>query len=249
MDDRVICFQLCGDRDAPSVSVSNTAYCIPANPMSDRGQAVCIAIEGNGARPSHKGSGYNEEGKMFTLNTIENHAVCYGICSLSSNSMMSDNPNSGIYEAKTSRTLDLNCGNPACNQGGTVVVQCVEGQNCCTDEKKAFTLQAGRPDDHHIPDVCYPKVTGALCANSHPGSYTGQDAFNDMLPVYKTGRKYIVRRLTPVECARLQGFPDWWTNGVDGSDSAVFKMWGNGVALSCVADILGRLAKEMVNDK
>lgn len=162
---------------------------------------------------------------------------------------MSDNPNSGIYEAKTSRTLDLNCGNPACNQGGTVVVQCVEGQNCCTDEKKAFTLQAGRPDDHHIPDVCYPKVTVALCANSHPGSYTGQDAFNDMLPVYKTGRKYIVRRLTPVECARLQGFPDWWTDGVDGSDSAVFKMWGNGVALSCVADILGRLAKEMVNDK
>lgn len=29
----------------------------------------------------------------------------------------------------------------------------------------------------------YPKVTGALCANSHPGSYTGQDAFNNMLPV------------------------------------------------------------------
>lgn len=29
----------------------------------------------------------------------------------------------------------------------------------------------------------YPKVIGALCANSHPGSYTGQDAFNNMLPV------------------------------------------------------------------
>ena len=29
----------------------------------------------------------------------------------------------------------------------------------------------------------YPKITGALCANSHPGSYTGQDAYNDMLPV------------------------------------------------------------------
>lgn len=75
MDDRVICFQLCGDRDAPSVSVSNTAYCIPANPMSDRGQAVCIAIEGNGARPSHKGSGYNEEGKMF----IEHYRKSCGV--------------------------------------------------------------------------------------------------------------------------------------------------------------------------
>ena len=40
-DRHAICFQLCGDRDDPSVSVSDTAYCIPANPMSDRGQAVC----------------------------------------------------------------------------------------------------------------------------------------------------------------------------------------------------------------
>jgi hypothetical protein len=31
----------------------------------------------------------------------------------------------------------------------------------------------------------FPTITGALCANSHPGSYTGQDAFNDMLPVYR----------------------------------------------------------------
>ena len=40
-DRHAICFQLCGNRDNPSVSTSETAYCIPANPMSDRGQAVC----------------------------------------------------------------------------------------------------------------------------------------------------------------------------------------------------------------
>lgn len=40
-DRHAVCFQLCGNRDNPSVSVSDTAYCIPANPMSDRGQAVC----------------------------------------------------------------------------------------------------------------------------------------------------------------------------------------------------------------
>ena len=40
-DRHAICFQLCGDRDDPSVSCSDKAYCIPANPMSDRGQAVC----------------------------------------------------------------------------------------------------------------------------------------------------------------------------------------------------------------
>ena len=49
---------------------------------------------------------------------------------------------------------------------------------------------------------------------------------------------YIVRRLTPTECARLQGFPDWWEAGVSGSDSARYKMWGNGVALPCVWFVL-----------
>lgn len=59
--------------------------------------------------------------------------------------------------------------------------------------------------------VVYPQLTGSLCANSHPGGITGQDAFNDMLPVISTGkrnRRYIIRRLTPLECSRLQGLPD-----------------------------------------
>ena len=60
-----------------------------------------------------------------------------------------------------------------------------------------------------------------------------------------TERKYVLRRLTPLECCRLQGFPDWWTDGVEGSDSNVYKMWGNGIALPCAADVIGRLAKEL----
>ena len=93
----------------------------------------------------------------------------------------------------------------------------------------------------------YQKVAGPLMANSHPGSYTGQDAFSDMLVAgaffnqgedvtcFSTGSfmrvnenvcptlvardcrgpncildNYIVRRLTPTECARLQGFADKW---------------------------------------
>ena len=39
-----VCFEACGDRDNPSVAVSDKAYCIPANPMSDRQQAVCYAV-------------------------------------------------------------------------------------------------------------------------------------------------------------------------------------------------------------
>ena len=37
--------------------------------------------------------------------------------------MKSSNPQSGIYEAETSRTLDNNGGNPACNQGGMIVIE------------------------------------------------------------------------------------------------------------------------------
>lgn len=58
-------------------------------------------------------------------------------------------------------------------------------------------------------------------------------------------RKYIVRRLTPLECCRLQGFPDWWLDGVEGSDSAKYRLWGNGVALPCAVDVLGRIADAM----
>ncbi len=44
-------------------------------------------------------------------------------------------------------------------------------------------------------------------------------------------RKYIVRRLMPIECCKLQGFPRWWEDGVEGSDAARYRMWGNGMAL------------------
>ena len=69
-----------------------------------------------------QGDGINSD-KAFTLNTIDRHAVAYGICSYESNSMKSNNPHSGIYEADTARTLDLNGGNPACNQGGICICE------------------------------------------------------------------------------------------------------------------------------
>ena len=61
-------------------------------------------------------------------------------------------------------------------------------------------------------------------------------------------KKYVLRRLTPTECARLQGFPDWWCDGANGSDSAQYKLWGNGIALPCAVDILGRIAETIRND-
>ena len=58
-----------------------------------------------------------------TLGTDSRNYICYGISAYESNGMKSSNPHSGIYEADTSRTLDQNGGNPACNQGGIAVVE------------------------------------------------------------------------------------------------------------------------------
>lgn len=54
---------------------------------------------------------------------------------------------------------------------------------------------------------------------------------NDQVLFQKVETQYIVRRLTPLECCRLQGMPDWWLDGVEGSDAARYKLWGNGMAL------------------
>ena len=44
----------------------------------------------------------------------------------------------------------------------------------------------------------------------------------------------LIRRLSPLECERLQGFPDGWTNVPDASDSPRYKALGNSVAVPCV---------------
>ena len=82
-------------------------------------------------------------------------------------------------------------------------------------------------------------------ANSHPGSYCGQDAYSDMFVTEKRGNgmsETIVRRLSEKECERLMGYPDDWTNLGEWTDthgkvhkgstsSARYKALGNSIAL------------------
>lgn len=90
------------------------------------------------------------------------------------------------------------------------------------------------------------QTVGTLMANASTKLWLGnQEAFSgDYHIVEKRQVQYIVRRLTPLECCRLQGFPDWWEDGANGSDSARYKMWGNGIALPCAADVMRRIAVE-----
>lgn len=58
-------------------------------------------------------------------------------------------------------------------------------------------------------------VLGTVATGAHPSGFNGQDAFNDRPVIDNPDAQpspvsYTVRRLTPTECARLQGFPDWW---------------------------------------
>ena len=46
-----------------------------------------------------------------------------------------------------------------------------------------------------------------------------------------TTPQYIVRRITPLECGRLQGMPDWYVADIPHSDANEYKLWGNGMAL------------------
>lgn len=78
---------------------------------------------------------------------------------------------------------------------------------------------------------------GDLCGTLQKG--TSGSSFNAIHPI-----RYglLIRRLTPMECERLQGFPDLWTGIPNASDSARYKALGNSVAIPCVEFIMQGLA-------
>ena len=202
--------------------------------------------------------------------------------------MKSDNPHSGFYEAGTSRCLDANGGNPACNQGGMAVIS-LQGSMIGRQDSNgprgsginsdvSFTLNTA---DRHAVAYSSSKASFFMSAEKELANTLVATDYKDP-PIVNSSddAQYIVRRLTPTECARLQGFPDWWCDdlGTDEprddeiekwrmvfdeyasatgmrskpksdrqirrwlrdpySDSAAYKMWGNGVALPCVCFVL-----------
>lgn len=83
-----------------------------------------------------------------------------------------------------------------------------------------------------------PAVAGTLCADAHPGSYSGQDAYGNRLIPHGGA----VRRFTPTECERLMGFADGWTDVDGASDSARYRALGNSMAVPVIAWIGARMA-------
>lgn len=183
-----------------------------------------------GTRPHspNEGQEWKASDVANTLNTYDvGESRCnelavkvYGICSKQSHSMLSDNPKSGFYEADTSRCLDANGGNPSCNQGGMAVLA-LQGsmigradkngpQGSGVNEDVSFTLDAA---DRHAVAYCMTAGSYTQTLKEQSPTLMARD-YKDPPVVNETEPEYIVRRLTPTECARLQGFPDWWCDNL-----------------------------------
>ena len=81
------------------------------------------------------------------------------------------------------------------------------------------------------------RENGNLCGTLQKG--TSGSSLNSIHPI-RSGQ--LIRRLTPLECERLQGFPDGWTDIPGASDSARYKALGNSVAIPCVDYVLQGIA-------
>jgi len=106
--------------------------------------------------------------------------VCYGISSYESNAFKSSNPHSAIYVADTSRCLDLNGGNPACNQGGIAVVEPVglDIYNLAVtgDIAASLTTATGQGASNTGPSVCQ------VIAVDQGGGKSGANHYEDISP-------------------------------------------------------------------
>lgn len=123
------------------------------------------------SREAREGAAADAEGSA----SGDGHSVCFGIGSYHSNAMRSDNPYSGFYEAKTSRTLDLNGGNPTCNQGGVAIVQFYQNENVSPTPRVIESGSNQTPDVVYVLDqqggkggANYAKdVVPTICSDSH----------------------------------------------------------------------------------
>lgn len=116
-----------------------------------------------------------------------------------------------------------------------------------------YVIQPVKPGDKQMPNYYTMQSFSEYAEYNSASTVKCRDykGFTDLVQedhMEQQQKKYVLRRLTPVECARLQGFPDWWCDGANGSDSAQYKLWGNGIALPCAVDVLGRIAMEMKDE-
>ena len=248
-----------------TIDTSNQSPC--------KNQGGMVVLEGNGSRPSHHGDGYKESETMYTLNCTENHAVSYGIGRPAMNQSYKAKFSFQIEEETAPTLVASGAGGVA--QPASFYPQMKAESQCFRQDGISNTLVNGTnpghqnavvystsKNSHHT--IAEKEVANTLVATD----YKDPPLVNDSTPEIE----YIVRRLTPQECALLQGMPTWWCDdlGTENpseeqidrwqtifetfnqaigkeskpksrkqiekwlknpySDSAAYKMWGNGIA-------------------
>lgn len=182
------------------------------------------------------------------------------------------------YQEELSPTLNAECGG---NKPAVVAPAVALDMTHACDVirecgEKVPALQARMGTGGNQVPLTYQDVTGTLSPGAHAGSYNGQDAYNDMLVcgaspdvahalrakancAYREDaetylvQNMVVRRLTPLECTRLQGYPDGWVDIGDwtdekgkkhkDADSPKYKALGNSIALPFWDWMLRRMAR------
>lgn len=95
------------------------------------------------------------------------------------------------------------------------------------DYKEPFIVAQAIKDTQSLPDAQRVSEEAFTCtAQDRHGVFDG----------------YRIRRLTPTECERLQGFPDGWTEGL--SDSARYRCLGNAVTVNVIEAIISKMVAE-----
>ena len=114
-------------------------------------------------------------------------------------------------------------------------------------ENDVVATQSARQHKDATDLICQPEVFGqSQYGNYAEGCATlraqGGDNGGGSENLVKENGRNLIRRLTPLECERLQGFPDGWTLIPGASDSARYKALGNSVAIPCVDFVLRGIA-------
>ncbi len=251
---------------------------------TDKGCEPVIAVQGSviGRKEDNgpNGSGISED-VSFTLNTVDRHAIAYGIDRGAFNSGEKAKFGFSVEEEKQPTMVSRG--------PGAVAVPSYSMTTGCfmqVNEEKAPTIAARDYKDPTLVGFSqesfnnYSENDHSACVIASGGNYGGgsETLVTDEVT-------YIVRRLTPTECALLQGFSSWWCSDLSieepteeeiewwaevfethrkimgkstkpktrnqiikwlknpHSDSAEYKMWGNGLALPNVCFVFEGIVK------
>ena len=250
-----------------TLSTHNTQTLFEPIPIADKATRYKGGGDGRNDDGSANRLGVGEPGDPAnTLTASDRHAVACPVVAFEPGAAIRIGGH--IYQDGKAGTVRAEPGD-----NRQAVAYAIGRDNSSVTEETAQTLTASN-DPGSVAHSVYPEKSGTLTAKMAKG--TGGPAGDECPNLVAVD--YVIRRLTPLECCRLQGFPDDWTEDIaieepsaktirewmiiwaewwrligraDGiqlpkdakqterwladpiSDSALYKMWGNGIALPC----------------